>query len=125
MSDPGGDIRSVLGLITAASGRSPERLLYRTLVGPKHLAEVVQKVELITAVKETLPENMKDVAEEAKEILIRGLISTTSVKGHMLSMLTTNKSEIRVNDPRVRKSVLGGLLRSGGSQGGGGFDDYN
>lgn len=114
MSDPNGEIRSVLGLITSASGRKPERLLYRTLVGPKHLAEVVQKVEQITAVKETLPENMKDVADEAKEILIRSLISTTSVKGHMLTMLTTNKSEIKVNDPRVRRSVMGGLLREQG-----------
>jgi len=112
------EIRSVLGLITSASGRKPERLLYRTLVGPKHLAEVVQKVEQITAVKETLPENMQDVAEEAKEILIKALISTTSVKGHMLTMLTTNKSEIKVNDPRVRRSVMGGLLRDQGGDGG-------
>lgn len=120
MSDPSGEIRSVLGLITAASGRNPDRLLYRTLVGPKHLAEVVQKVEQITAVKETLPENMQDVAEEAKEILLRGLISTTSVKGHMLTMLTTNKSEIKVNDPRVRRQVMGGLLRGGGAD----YGDY-
>lgn len=121
MSDPNGEIRSVLSLITAASGRKPERLLYRTLVGPKHLAKVVQKVEQISAVKETLPENMQDVAEEAKEILMRALISTTSVKGHMLSMLTTNKSEIKINDPRVRRSVMGGLLK----QDGGGFGgDY-
>lgn len=117
MSDPTGDIRSILSLITAASGRMPERLLYRTLIGPKHLAKVVQKVEQISAVRETLPENMKDVADEAKEILIRALISTTSVKGHMLSMLTTNKSEIKINDPRVRRSVMGGLLK----QDGGGF----
>ena len=116
MSDPNGEIRSVLGLITSASGRKPERLLYRTLVGPKHLAEVVQKVEQITAVKETLPENMQDVAEEAKEILIKSLISTTSVKGHMLTMLTTNKQEIKVNDPRVRRSVMGGLLRQEGGE---------
>jgi len=121
LSDPSGEIRSVLGLITSASGRRADRLLYRTLVGPKHLAEVVQKVEQITAVKETLPENMQDVAEEAKEILIKALISTTSVKGHMLSMLTTNKSEIKVNDPRVRRSIMGGLLK----QDGGGFGgDY-
>lgn len=82
------------------------------------MAEVVQKVEQITAVKETLPENMQDVAEEAKEILIKALISTTSVKGHMLTMLTTNKSEIKVNDPRVRRSVMGGLLRDQGGDGG-------
>jgi len=82
------------------------------------LAEVVQKVEQITAVKETLPETMQDVAEEAKEILIKSLISTTSVKGHMLTMLTTNKSEIKVNDPRVRRSVMGGLLRQDGGDGG-------
>lgn len=118
MSDPAGDIRSILSLITAASGRMPERLLYRTLIGPKHLAKVVQKVEQISAVRETLPENMKDVADEAKEILIRALISTTSVKGHMLSMLTTNKSEIKINDPRVRRSVMGGLLKGGGDGGG-------
>ena len=119
MSDPSGEIRSVLGLITSASGRSPERLLYRTLVGPKHLAEVVQKVEQITAIKETLPADMQDVADEAKEILTRALISTTSIKGHMLSMLTTSKSEIKVNDPRVRRQVLGGLLNKGG-----GYEDY-
>jgi len=112
------EIRSVLGLITSASERRADRLLYRTLVGPKHLAEVVQKVEQITAVKETLPETMQDVAEEAKEILIKSLISTTSVKGHMLTMLTTNKSEIKVNDPRVRRSVMGGLLRQDGGDGG-------
>ena len=119
MSADSNEIRSVLSLITTASERRPDRLLYRTLIGPKHLAEVVQKVEQITAVKETLPENMKDVAEEAKEILMKALISTTSIKGNMLQMLTTNKSEIRVNDPRVRRSVLGGLLKGDG--GGGGF----
>lgn len=113
--DASGEIRSVLGLITSASGKNRDRLLYRTLVGPKHLPEVVQKIEQITAVKETLPENMQDVAEEAREMLIRALIATTSIKGHMLSMLTTQKSEIKVNDPRVRKQIAGGLLRGGGS----------
>ncbi len=122
MSDPNGEVRSVLGLITSAgSGKSKDeradRLLYRTLVGPKNLPTAVEKIEQITAVKETLPENMKDVAEEAKEILIKALISTTSVKGHMLSMLTTQRSEIKVNDPRMRRQVMGGLLRQGG-------DDY-
>jgi len=120
VSDPSGEVRSVLGLITAASGKNRDRLLYRTLVGPKHLAEVVQKVEQITAVKETLPESMQDVAEEAKEIQIKALISTTSVKGHMLTMLTTQRSEIKVNDPRVKRQIAGGLLRGGG---GGMYDD--
>lgn len=118
MSDPNGEIRSVLGLITSASGKDRDRLLYRTLVLPKHGAEVVQKIEQITAVEETLPENMRDVAREAKEMLLRALISTVSVKGHMLSMLTTSRQEIKVNDPRVRKSIAGGLLRQGGG------DDY-
>jgi len=63
---------------------------------------------------------MQDVADEAKEILTRALISTTSIKGHMLQMLTTQKSEIKVNDPRARRQIMGGLLRGVG----GGGDDY-
>lgn len=118
------EIRSVLGLITASSGKNKDRLLYRTLVGPKHLPEVVQKIEMITAVKETLPESMQDVADEAKEILERALISTTSIKGAMLSMLTTHKSEIKVNDPKVRRQIAGGLLNRGSGGGGGFGDDY-
>jgi len=117
------EIRSVLGLILSASGGKDrkDRLLYRTLVGPKNLPQAVEKIEQITAVKETLPENMQDVAEEAKEILIKALIATTSVKGHMLTMLTTSKTEVKINDPRARRQVLGGLMRGGG-EGGGYYD---
>lgn len=123
MSDPSGEVRSVLGLITSSGGSKEnraDRLLYRTLVGPKNLPNAVEKIEQITAVKETLPITMQDVADEAKEILTRALISTTSIKGHMLSMLTTQKSEIKVNDPRARRQIMGGLLRGAG----GGDDGY-
>lgn len=120
MSDSG-EVRSILSLITSSSGKNKDRLLYRTLVGPKHLPEVVQKIEQITAVKETLPESMQDVADEAKEILERALISTTSIKGNMLQMLTTQKSVITVNDPRVKRQIAGGLLNR---QTGGYGDDY-
>ncbi len=119
--DQGGEnIRSVLSLITHASGadkNAKDRLLYRTLGGPKNLPEVVEKVEMIEAVKDTLPESMQDVALEAKEILIKSLIATTSIKGAFLTMLTTQKSEFKVTDPRMRRQIAGGILR-GGDEGG-------
>jgi uncharacterized protein (UPF0335 family) len=118
VSDPAGEVRSVLGLITTADRKNTDRLFYRTLVGPKNLPEAVEKIEQITTVKETLPESMQDVADEAKESLMKALSSTVSVKGHFLSMLTTNKSEIKINDPKVRRQIAGGLLRNVGGDDG-------
>jgi hypothetical protein len=60
---------------------------------------------------------MQDVALEAKEILIKSLIATTSIKGAFLTMLTTQKSEFKVTDPRMRRQIAGGILR-GNDEGG-------
>ena len=81
------------------------------------IKKLEERVEMIEAVKDTLPESMQDVALEAKEILIKSLIATTSIKGAFLTMLTTQKSEFKVSDPRMRRQIAGGILR-GNDEGG-------
>ncbi len=107
-------------MVTTASGggeKGMKRLMYRTLGGPKNLPEVVQKVEMLDAVKNTLPVSMYDVVDELKEILIDSLISTTSVKGAFLTLLTTQKSEFKINDPNLRRNLSKQILSGGGDGG--------
>lgn len=124
MNSEGAEInsRSVLALVTNSSGEpkeknTRERLLFRTLAGPANLPEVIYKLEELNAIKHTLPEQMQDVADNIYERQIRALVATTSVKGGMLQMLTTQKTEFKVNNPALRRTII---PRMGGDGGGGG-----
>ncbi len=43
-----------------------------------------------------------------------GLVATTSVKGAMMTMLTTQKSEFKVNHPALRRSIGPKIAQMGG-----------
>jgi len=107
------NVHSVLKLITEASGKDEkgrERLLIRTLNLNEKGPEVIQKIEMINAVKETLPSSMHDVCDEIKENLMLALISTSSKKAGFLTLLTTNKSEFKINDARLKKNITQHLM---------------
>ncbi len=111
------NVRSVLQLLTVSSGkgeRGQRRLLFRTLAGPPQLPEVVQKIEMLQSIKETLPKSMWDVVDDIYDQLINALISTTSVKGATLTMLTTQKSEFKVNHPALKRAISNRFIGGGG-----------
>jgi len=115
------NVRSVLQLLTISSGkgeRGQRRLLFRTLAGPPQLPETVQKVEMLQSIRETLPKQMHDVVDDIYDQLINSLISTTSIKGATLQMLTVQKSEFKVNHPALKRAVSNRFLNPQG-----GFDD--
>ena len=104
------NIASVFSFINSASKQDEDRLKYRALVAPKHIAKVVHTIEKISMLRETLDEGQKEICSWVLDILDKSLISTTSIKGHTLSMITTNKSVVQINDPRIKKSTFGNLM---------------
>jgi len=109
---------SIFSLINSASKADPERLKYRFLFAPKQIAKVVENIEDLKVLRGGLDEDQQKIVDDMLEQLDKALISTTSIKGQMLSMLTTSKSIVQISDPRAKKQVLGNLMRGGQ----GGFD---
>ena len=107
---------SVFGMINEASNKDPEKLHYRLLNLPKNGIKVVQTIEQINIIKETLPDELKPLCKEMMGTLEKTLIATTSLKGWGLSQLTTNKSRIEINDPRARRQVMGQVFGGGEQQ---------
>lgn len=102
------NVRSVLQLISLASGkgeRGRRKLFYRTLGGPQNLPEVVTQVEKLESIKDSLPRALHPLVHNIKDMIENGLVATTSVKGAMMTMLTTQKSEFKVNHPALRRSI--------------------
>ncbi len=116
-------LSTVYGMIGQASENKPDRLFYRTLFGTKVLPNAVIDIEYLKFISPTLPKALEDVSDDLKDIFIKSLTSTTSIKGQMMSVLTTHKSRIEVSNPNMRKNVLGNLIKQ---QGGGdaGYGDY-
>jgi len=113
------NVHSVLQLITRSSGndkKGQERVLLRTLNLPQKGPEVIQKIEMLDCVRETLPPSMHDVVDEIKENLMLSLISTSSLRAGFLTLLTTQKSEFKINNPQMRKNIVQNLIRGGGGQ---------
>jgi len=111
------NVHSVLKLITQSSGtgkKGDERILLRTLNLPQKGPEVIQKIEMLDCVRETLPASMYDVVDEIKENLLLSIISTSSLRSGFLTLLTTQKSEFKINNPQMRKNVVQNLIRGGG-----------
>ena len=107
---------SVFGMLNEASDKDPEKLHYRLLNLPRNGIKVVQAIEQINIIKETLPEELKELCGEMMSSLHKTLIATTSIKGWGMSQLTTNKSRIEINDPRARRQAMGNIFRSEGDQ---------
>jgi len=114
-------LSTIYGMIGQASEQKPDRLFYRTLFGTKELPRAVIDIEFLTSITPTLPKPLQEVAQGMEDIFIKSLTATTSIKGQMLNVLTTHKSQISVSNPNMRKNVLGNLIKQ---QGGGGYDDY-
>lgn len=113
------NVHSVLQLITRSSGndkKGQERVLLRTLNLPQKGPEVIQKIEMLDCIRETLPSSMHDVVDEIKENLLLSLISTSSLRAGFLTLLTTQKSEFKINNPQMRKNIVQNLIRGGGGQ---------
>ena len=112
------NVHSVLQLITQSAGKDKkgqERILLRTLNLPQKGPEVIQKIEMIDAIRETLPSSMHDVTDEIKENLMLALISTSSYRGGFMTLLTTQKSEFKINNPQMRKNIVQNLIRGSGN----------
>jgi hypothetical protein len=106
------NIRSVFSLIASADEKRPERTFYRTINGPKNLPEAVTQIELLEMVIKTSNDNDdNEVAKDAKEVLLKALTSTTSIKGNQLGMITTQRSQINVNDNRVKRGFMNSMIR--------------
>lgn len=114
-------LSTIYGMIGQASEQKPDRLFYRTLFGTKFLPNAVIDIEYMGFISPTLPEPLQKVADGLGDIFIKSLTSTTSIKGQMLNVLTTHKSQISVSNPAMRKNVLGNLIKQ---QGGGDYGDY-
>ncbi len=102
------NVRSVLQLLSLSSGkgeRGRRKLFYRTLGGPPNLPEVVRQIEKLESIKDSLPKSLWPLVINIKDMLENSLVATTSVKGAMLTMLTTQKSEFKVNHPALRRSI--------------------
>ncbi len=117
----GEQLHTLYGMISEASEKKPDRLFYRTLFGSKELPMSVIDIEYLSFITPTLPEPLQNVANGLKDIFMKSLTSTTSIKGQMMNVLTTHKSRIEVTNPAARKNVLGNLVKN---QMGGGGDDY-
>lgn len=109
-------IMSVFGMINEASDKDAEKLHYRLLNLPKNGIKVVQTIEQLNIIKETLPPELEALCKEMISTLQKTLIATTSIKGWGLQQLTTSKSRIEINDPRARRQAMGQIF-GGGEQG--------
>ena len=115
-------LSTIYGMIGQASEQKPDRLFYRTLFGTKFLPNAVIDIEYMQFIIPTLPTALQDVAKGLQDIFIKSLTSTTSIKGQMLNVLTTHKSQISVSNPNMRKNMLGNLIKQGGGGEGYGGD---
>lgn len=111
-------LSTIYGMIGQASEGKSDRLFYRTLFGTKELPRAVLDIEFLTFITPTLPPPLQEVARGISDIYIKSLTATTSIKGQMLNVLTTHKSQISVTSPEMRKNVLGNLIKQ---QGGGDY----
>src|SRR3990167_4053674 len=104
-------IRSVFSLISTADEKKADRTFYRTLVGPKNLPQVVQQIELLDLIiKSGDDDDDNEVAKETKEMLMKSLTALTSIKGIQMNMITTQKSQINVNDNRVKRGFMNSVI---------------
>jgi len=103
------NIRSVFSLLSVADEKKPERSFYRTLTGPAILPEVVQQIEMLNLIIKSSGDDDNEVAKDTLEVLKNALTSLTSIKGQQMNMLTTQKSQINVNDNRVRRGFMNSL----------------
>jgi hypothetical protein len=103
------DIQSIYGLLNIASGKDPTKLMYRTLNLPKNSAINIFIIEGVDLIKSTLPEGCRDAIDDIKDAFDKSLISTTSINGKTLDMLTTNRQKVEVNNPNVRRGFMQSL----------------
>ena len=113
----GEQMQTIYGMISEASERKADRLFYRTLFGTKQLPLAVIDIEYLKFITPTLPPPLRELSTDLTDIFVKSLTSTTSIKGQMMNVLTTNKSKIEVSNPATRKNMLNNLVRQAGGDG--------
>ncbi|MBM3910327.1 MAG: hypothetical protein FJ356_01605 [Thaumarchaeota archaeon] len=99
-----------------SEARVHDDFLYRTLLGNKLLPHVVYQLEHFTILYDVVNDVRRRTLEKFSRIHRNTLISTTSIDGKMLQILT--ESRIRhMTEVRAAKKNFGGGLFGGGSDG--------
>jgi len=105
---------SIFGLLNSSSKANPEYLKYRTMFLPKHAAKAVLRLEKLALLRNALDPRQQKTVDVIDGMFTKALLATTSIKGYTTSMLVTNKSEIRISDPRAKRQVLGNIMNPRG-----------
>ncbi len=101
-------------LITEA--REHDDFLYRTLFGNKSLPHVVYQIEHFTILFDIVPAIRRNTLMKFAQLHRNTLISTTSINGQTLNLLT----ETRIKHTTESKAAKKGFSMPSGGQGGGG-----
>lgn len=101
-------------LITEA--REHDDFLYRTLFGNKSLPHVVYQIEHFTILFDIVPAIRRNTLMKFAALHRNTLISTTSINGQTLNLLT----ETRIKHTTESKAAKKGFSMPSGGQGGGG-----
>ena len=117
MAERGLAPQNLLELIIHAMGSdngiSGERSKYLLMVGPKDFPSIVTKIEEVNSLRDSLPDALKGLVSTITEPLIRALMSTPSIKGGMLNMMTTQRAEYKFTDPGAKRGILSAMQNGG------------
>ena len=102
-------------LITEA--REHDDFLYRTLFGNKSLPHVVDQIEHFTILFDIVPAIRRNTLMKFAQLHRNTLISTTSINGQTLNLLT----ETRIKHTTESKAAKKGFSMPSGQGGGGGM----
>jgi len=102
-------------LISEASRRKD--FMYRTLFGNKHLPHVAYQIEHLTLLYPIVNRVRRRTLEMFYDVHRNTLISTTSIDGKTMNLLTETRIKHSTEGAQAKKGILGG----GGGGGGGGM----
>lgn len=100
-----------------SEAREHDDFLYRTLFGNKALPHVVYQLEHFTILFDVVNDVRRRTLEKFHKLHRNTLISTTSIEGRMLNVLTETRIK-HTTEAKVAKKSFGG---GGGDQGGSPF----
>jgi hypothetical protein len=100
-----------------SEAREHDDFLYRTLFGNKALPHVVYQLEHFTILFDVVNDVRRRTLEKFHKLHRNTLISTTSIEGRMLNVLTETRIK-HTTEAKVAKKSFGG---GGGEQGGSPF----
>ena len=98
--------------------RDHDAFLYRTLFGNKSLPHVVYQIEHFTILFDIVNAVRRNTLQKFAQLHRNTLISTTSINGQTLNMLTETRIKHTTESKQAKKGF--GMGGGGGQQGGGG-----